>query len=132
MTKNTKPWTKAKFESFIKGLLRKGTTRWPQKYEVLNAAKRGKQINASTGRLAEHYCCQECGGLFPATGVVVDHIEPVVPLTGFVSWDDVIQRMFCDVNGLQALCKDCHKVKTKEENAIRRLHKNNKKEEAND
>ena len=116
-------WTKSKFESFIKGLLRKGTTRWPQKYEVLNAAKRGKQINQETGRVAEHYQCAECCGVFPAKLVVVDHIEPVVPLTGFVSWDDVISRMFCGTDGLQVLCKNCHSIKTKSENAERRLNK---------
>ncbi len=119
-------WTKSKFESFIKGLLRKGTTRWPQKYEVLNAAKRGKQVNQETGRVAEHYQCAECFGVFPAKLVVVDHIEPVVPLTGFVSWDDVISRMFCGTDGLQVLCKSCHAVKTKAENAERRLNKKSK------
>ena len=124
-----KPWTQAKFESFIKGLLRKGTTRWPQKYEVLNAAKRGKMVNDKTGRLAEHYQCASCGKLFPASDVVVDHISPVVPVTGFVSWDDIIVRMFCNADGLQVLCKDpCHKLKTKEENAARKLHKNNNNE----
>lgn len=120
-------WTESKFQSFIKSTLRKGTTRWPPKYEVLNAAKRGKQINASTGRIAEHYQCACCGELYGAKCVVVDHISPVVPVTGFVSWDDVITRMFCDVEGLQVLCKECHKIKTKEENAQRKLYKNNNK-----
>lgn len=120
-------WTESKFQSFIKSTLRKGTTRWPPKYEVLNAAKRGKQVNVSTGRIAEHFLCACCGGLFPSKLVVVDHIHPVVPVTGFVNWDDVITRMFCGVDGLQVLCKECHKIKTKEENAQRKLYKNNKK-----
>lgn len=120
-------WTESKFQSFIKSTLRKGTTRWPPKYEVLNAAKRGKMVNESSGRLAEHYACSGCGALFPAKCVVVDHIAPVVPVTGFVSWDDVIHRMFCGVEGLQVLCKTCHSVKTKEENAQRKLYKNNNK-----
>lgn len=120
-------WTESKFQSFIKSTLRKGTTRWPPKYEVLNAAKRGKQVNAATGRIAEHFLCAGCGELFPSKFVVVDHIQPVVPVTGFVNWDDVITRMFCDVEGLQVLCKECHKIKTKEENAQRKLYKNNKK-----
>lgn len=120
-------WTESKFQSFIKSTLRKGTTRWPPKYEVLNAAKRGKMVNERTGRLAEHYCCASCGEFYPANMVVVDHIEPVVPITGFTSWDVVISRMFCDVEGLQVLCKECHKIKTKEENAQRKLYKNNNK-----
>ena len=120
-------WTEGKFQSFIKSTLRKGSTRWPPKYEVLNAAKRGKQINPETGRIAEHYHCALCNNLFVGKHVVVDHIEPVVPVTGFVSWDIVIARMFCPAEGLQVLCKECHKVKTKEENAQRKLYKNNKK-----
>lgn len=116
-------WTPSKFQSFIKSTLRKGTTRWPPKYEVLNEAKRGKQINTATGRTAEHYQCAHCGLSFPAKLVVVDHIDPVVPVSGFVSWDDVIRRMFCDAEGLQVLCKTCHSIKTKEENAQRKLYK---------
>lgn len=120
-------WTESKFQSFIKSTLRKGTTRWPPKYEVLNAAKRGKQVNLQTGRTAEHYECNMCHLLYPAKFVVVDHIAPVVPITGFTSWDDVIRRMFCDAVGLQVLCKPCHSMKTKEENAQRKLYKNNNK-----
>lgn len=113
-------WTESKFQSFIKSTLRKGTTRWPPKYEVLNAAKRGKMVNASTGRLAEHYECAHCHGVFPAKEVQVDHIESVIPLTGFISWDDVIKRMFCQADGLQVLCKTCHAIKSKEEGVERR------------
>nr|DAF32084.1 MAG TPA: HNH endonuclease [Caudoviricetes sp.] len=113
-------WTESKFQSFIKSTLRKGTTRWPPKYEVLNAAKRGKMVNDSTGRLAEHYECAHCHGVFPAKEVQVDHIESVIPLTGFISWDDVIKRMFCQADGLQVLCKTCHAIKSKEEGVERR------------
>lgn len=120
-------WTEGKFQSFIKSTLRKGSTRWPPKYEVLNEAKRGKGINPISGRLAEHYECSACHNHFVAKQVVVDHISPVVPVTGFISWDDVIARMFCSKENLQVLCKVCHSVKTKEENAQRKLYKNNKK-----
>lgn len=128
----TKGWTEGKYQSFIKGVLRKGSTRWPPKYECLNNAKRGKMVNAATGRIAEHYQCAACALLFPATMVVVDHIEPVVDITGFTSWDSVIARMFCEISGLQVLCKPCHKIKTQQENAERKLHKNNNKAEPND
>lgn len=120
-------WTEGKFQSFIKSTLRKGSTRWPPRYEVLNDAKRGKRVNPETGRIAEHYECNQCGMLFPAKCVVVDHISPVIPVTGFTNWDDVINRMFCSRLGLQVLCKECHRLKTKEENAQRKLYKNNKK-----
>lgn len=129
---NSGKWTKARYESFIKGVLRKGSTRWPPKYEVLNQAKRGKRINESTGRLAEHYECAECGKEFPAKFICVDHIEPVVPVSGFVSWDSVVERMFCEVGGLQVLCKDCHKIKTEKERLERKLHNKNNSGEVNE
>lgn len=119
-------WTQSRIQSFIKSALRSGSQRWPPRYEALNEAKRGKSINESTGRLAEHYECANCNGLFPAKLVVVDHIEPVVPISGFNTWDEVISRMFCPVSGLQVLCKPCHKIKTKEENDLRRANTKNK------
>ena len=118
-----KEWTSARIESFIKSILRSGSRRWPPKYEVLNEAKRGKIVNQESGRLAEHYECAHCHLLFPAKLVAVDHIAPVVPLSGFISWDDVIARMFCGKDGLQVLCKTCHGIKTKQENAERREYK---------
>jgi hypothetical protein len=52
-----------------------------------------------------------------------DHITPIVPVTGFDTWDNTIDRLFCEIEGLQALCVDCHAVKTKEENEERRKNK---------
>jgi 5-methylcytosine-specific restriction endonuclease McrA len=70
--------------------------------------------------------CTECHGLFVAKDVTVDHIVPVVPLGGHDSWDEVIERLFCELDGLQVLCQPCHKVKTAEENATRKQLKKEK------
>ncbi len=49
---------------------------------------------------------------------MADHINPVVdPNVGRKSWDEYIERMFIET-GWQAICKECHDVKTKEERAI--------------
>jgi len=53
----------------------------------------------------------------------IDHIEPVIPLTGFTNWDDVIRRLITGPHNLQVLCLVCHGVKSKAENAARRKHK---------
>lgn len=101
-------------------MLRQGTRRWPPKYQVLNESKTEKRINPKSKRLAQFYLCAACAGEFPAKEISVDHIEPVVnPVTGFVSWDEYINRMFCDKDNLQALCMTCHKIKTKEEKEAR-------------
>lgn len=117
-------WTTSKFNTFVKSLLRKGSMRFPERGKALNHAYVGQKINESSGRLAKHYMCAECKGEFPMKQVDVDHINPIVPVTGFVSWDDVIHRLFCSHKEMQILCKTCHKAKCKEENAIRRSNKN--------
>lgn len=117
---NSGQWTEARFHSFVKSALRSASQRWPPKYEVLNAAKRGKKINSKTGRLAEHYECNACREQFPAKEVQVNHITPVVPVSGFDSWDGVVERMFCEKSGLEVLCIPCHKQVTKEENEQRK------------
>lgn len=110
-------WTEAKFRSFIRALLRRGSTRWGVRYDVLNKAKRGKMINKNTNRLAEHYECNKCHNLFPLSQIEIDHI---IPINNFSSWDETIERMFCEENNLQVLCKECHKEKTLDEGRIRR------------
>ena len=89
--------------------------RWPPKYEALAAAKTEKKINHKSKRLAQHYQCALCKEEFTQKDVQVDHKKPVVPKTGFTTWDTYIKRLFCDVKNLQVLCKPCHKIKTKEE-----------------
>lgn len=119
MKKPYVPWmerTESARFSFIKGAIRSASTRYPPRYEVLAKAKRGKRVNAATGKMAEHYECNICHELFPAKMVITDHIDSVVDVSGFNSWDEVIKRMFCNPEGLQILCKTCHNdIKTKGE-----------------
>lgn len=98
--------------------------KWPPKYQVLNEAKVGKKINVLTGRVAEHYDCAHCHNHFPAKHVSVDHIRPIVdPAIGFTNWDDTIERMYCEKDGLQVLCKPCHDAKTAGERDERKKSK---------
>lgn len=109
-------WTPARFTSFVKGGLRGVSRRWPPKYECINGAFAERGVNPKTGRVAKLYFCAICNQKFPASNIQVDHIEPVIdPEVGFTSWDDVINRMFCEKENLQCLCKECHKAKTAQE-----------------
>lgn len=117
---NNGEWTTARYHSFIKSALRSASQRWPPRYAVLNAAKQGKKINAKTGRLAEHYLCAACREAFPAKEVQVNHKIPVVPVSGFDSWDGVISRLYCEAEHLEVLCIPCHKAITQQENQERK------------
>ena len=118
-TRNGGEWTEARYTSFIKSALRGASQRWPPKYKTLNEASVGKKINKSSGRMANHFKCNSCLGEFPQKEVEVNHITPVVPVSGFDSWDGVIERMFCEKEGLEVLCKPCHKEHTQKENKER-------------
>lgn len=118
-TRNGGEWTESRYRSFIKGGLRSVSVRWPPRYKCLDDAKVGKRINKSSGRLAEHYKCAKCLDIFPAKEVEVNHIVPVVPLTGFTTWDETVERLFCEQSGLEVVCKPCHKSITKQENQER-------------
>ena len=113
---NDGEWTEARFRAFIISALRAYMKRFPPKWKALKAASIGRAINRRSGRLAEHYECASCAEHFVARDVQVDHIEPVVsPQEGFQDWWTYMNRLYCEAENLQVLCKPCHKGKTAEE-----------------
>lgn len=72
--------------------------------------------------MAKHFTCAACRKEFPAKNVEVNHKIPVIPVTGFDSWDKVIERMFCEKEHFEVLCKPCHKSVTKLESEERKLN----------
>lgn len=80
------------------------------------------------------YKCAGCGGVFKHGEFQLDHVQPVIdPHTGFTDWNSFMERMFCDIDGWQILCKDlCHKYKTQRENEIRKQVKKENKPEKED
>lgn len=126
-TKNPKTrcsgtWTEARYNSFIKSGIRSLTRKWKPMYDALKEAETEKKINEKTGRVAQHYRCVGCRRDYPVKEVAIDHIEPIVPVTGFTTWDDIISRALCEKSGFQVLCKSCHAIKCKEENEQRKKH----------
>jgi len=117
-------WTQARFNSFIKGTLRRATFRWGPKNEAKKLARvsRGRYRCAGYNRDAHEVSASlppKPGNRRRINNAVVDHIKPIVE-EGFTSWDDVIYGMFCEVDNLQVLCNDCHNKKTKDEREKRK------------
>jgi 5-methylcytosine-specific restriction endonuclease McrA len=118
---NDGEWTEARFRAFIISALRAYMKRYPPKWKALKAAAFGRLTNKRSGRLAEHYKCASCEDFFVARDVQVDHIEPVVnPATGFEDWWTYMNRLYCEAENLQVLCKPCHKDKTNAERKERK------------
>lgn len=96
-------------KSFVIQVLRRGSYRWPPRNEVL------KNARVARGQ----YRCKLCDTVVGRKDITLDHIHPVVSLSGFSTWDDYIERMYCDVDGFQAICASCHDNKTALEREIR-------------
>lgn len=117
-TRNGGQWTEARFNSFVMSALRKASYRWGPAH----AARK----KASIGR--NQYVCAACKGVFGTKQIKVDHKEPVKDVTGRDnSWDSIIRRLFCEVDGYQVLCEGCHDTKTSMENAARKFNKDKSK-----
>ena len=65
----------------------------------------------------------------------VDHIQPVIPLTGIelqetgeIDWNKHIPRLFCGIDNLSNICQKCHDSKSLCENTIRVAHRDAKRE----
>ena len=121
--RNNGEWTPARRKAFIVSVLRSGTRKYPPKYLTLSSAKTDKKVNTKTNRIAQHFLCAECRNDFPAKEVQVDHINPVVGVNGFTTWDSYIENLFCDEENLQVLCLECHGRKTKLERETSRVYK---------
>jgi hypothetical protein len=72
------------------------------------------------------YICENCKKWYMGKDIQVDHKEPVVPVNipvKHICMNRLIERLFCDIDNLQVLCKSCHKIKSDEENITRRSWK---------
>jgi len=106
-------WTDAKFTAFVKSQLRAASMRWGPKNKVLVAARVSRGV----------YLCNGCKKHVPYTlpdrikntrvkNIQVNHKVPVSVPKGWDGWDNWIERLFCDSDGLEVLCSECHDAHT--------------------
>ncbi len=103
-------------------------SRSPTHKAALDAVKCPRKKGPRGG--ARYRCC-ECKKDFGIKAIQVDHIDPIVPIgtaSKDMSWDVIIERTFCDIENLQAICKDCHGKKSKGEMKQRNEAKRKAKE----
>ena len=101
-------WSEAKYWGFIRSCLRRAFQRYPNKYRTQASAK----------RVGGKYECNLCKKEFRAKDVAVDHIVPCGTLKSFEDLAVFADNMFCEIKGLQILCKACHKTKTLHERGM--------------
>lgn len=105
--------SEAMYWSFIRSALRQ-KSRW---WKPISVCKE-KARRAYTGinkRQKYEYQCNSCKGYFPDKEINVDHIHPAGALNCGQDLPGFVERLFCEVEHLQCLCKSCHDIKTQEE-----------------
>jgi hypothetical protein len=127
--RNNGQWTEARFNSFIKGILRAGSNKWPPKWKVRTGSRRSRGIYLCNGYERKPH---EVAASIRIKGkryinVYVDHIKAIVGRSGFTTWDDFINALYCEVDNLQVLCKACHDAKSKAEKLERKEYANRSK-----
>jgi 5-methylcytosine-specific restriction endonuclease McrA len=121
-----------KERNLLKGAIRRVFSRSELRRKIIDSSLQKEYSDPSRKRVTRWGKCASCKKLEPAYLMQVDHKEPIVPIgmtLEEMAWDKVIENVWCDESKLQALCKDCHKKKTKEEQKERRLLKKDKKNE---
>lgn len=114
--------------------LRQMTWEWQP---IVNAEKRTK-VDKATNE------CELCGTYvytgsskkshealiekYPDRNVIMgtlykDHINPVVPIGKTqqeMTYDEIVDSLFCEEDNIQCICKQCHDIKSKSENIQRK------------
>ena len=99
-----------RFRSMVMSALRSASRWWVPSEACIKKQKVG----------VARYQCAICPAIVKLSEMKRDHIDPVIPVTGFTSWSDVVLRMFAKEDNYQGICKTCHAAKTLEENRERR------------
>ena len=105
--------TESQYWSAIRSALRTGMRFWKPKLNVMNRAKRKYEGENKRQKFA--YECEHCKGLFKATDVQVDHVQPAGTLLAYSDLPQFVERLYCGEDGLQVLCSECHRKKSNEE-----------------
>ena len=115
---NNGTMTASMFFSMIRSALRAKSRWWKPIDECKKRAKR--QYKGPNKRQKFEYQCNECKEYFPDKQVNVDHIIPAGELTSLNHLPKFVERLFCEVDGLQLLCIQCHDIKSNNERINRK------------
>lgn len=107
-TRNAGTMTESVFWSFIRSALRSKTIYW----KPVAKAKLKARKSVKGKRHKYEYLCANCKGWFKDKEIAVDHIQPAGSLKSAKDLELFIERLFVEEEGLQCLCKSCHKNKT--------------------
>lgn len=105
--------TEAGYFGYIRSTLRRGWLKYPVRYAALKAASR----TVRGKRHKTEYQCNCCEKWFKGSEVEVDHLVPAGSLKSFDDLPRFVENLFCELDGVQVVCKPCHQDITNEQRA---------------
>lgn len=108
--RNNGTMTESAFWGFIRSSLRKRTIVWKPIQQAKILARR--PYTGGLGRFKWEYKCAKCGFYFHEPQIEVDHIVEAGSLKSAEDLKGFVERLFCEVDGLAILCRECHNNKT--------------------
>ena len=103
-------WTESRYFSFIRSNLRRAWMKYPVKWQLLQDNRR--VYTGEDKRTKWEYRCEMCESWFKTKDIEVDHINSAGSLKCFDDLPGFCERLFCEIDNLQVLCKTCHKEKS--------------------
>jgi len=121
-TRNAGTMSESAFWGFIRSALRQKSRWWKPITQCKQNAKRPyKGVNK---RQKFEYQCNKCKKWFPDKQINIDHVTPAGELNKADDLPGFVERLFCEVEGLQCLCQNCHNEKTKQEKEQLKIKRN--------
>lgn len=110
-TRGSGTFTESGFWGMIRAALRQKSRWWKPIKDAKEAARR--PYKGENKRIKWEYQCAHCKNWFPEKEIEVDHKIEAGSLRSGEDVQGFIERLFCERDGLQVLCKHtCHKEKT--------------------
>jgi 5-methylcytosine-specific restriction endonuclease McrA len=99
------------FWGMIRSCLRQKSRWWKP---IADAKVKARRSCKNCGRQKWEYQCNKCKEWWPDKEIQVDHIIEAGELKSGKDLEKFVERLFCEVDGLQVLCTTCHNEKTQE------------------
>lgn len=113
-TRNLGTETESEHMGKIRSALRRLSRFWKPALKALKNAERA--YKGTNKRQKYEYKCFYCEKWLPRKNVEINHEVPCGTLTKYEDVTGFLYRLFCEnVEGYNVLCKECHKVITKEQ-----------------
>ena len=105
-------WTEAKFWGYIRSGLRRIWMRWPEQYRARENARR--PYNGTNKNQKWEFQCAACDGWVMGKNTNAHHKIECGSIKRYADLGPFVERMLCPAEGIQILCKPCHKKLHKE------------------